>query len=52
MLKATLSLTAVLLLLAAVLPLNAAELHVSPQGDDAHPGTEAAPLRTIQRAAG
>lgn len=50
MLKATLSLTAVLLL-AVVLPLEAAELHVSLQGDDAHPGTEAAPLRTIQRAA-
>ncbi len=31
--------------------LQAAEFHVAPSGDDAHPGTRAAPLRTIQRAA-
>lgn len=32
-------------------PLPAAELHVATSGNDAHPGTPAAPLRTIQRAA-
>jgi pectin methylesterase-like acyl-CoA thioesterase len=30
---------------------RAGELHVSVAGDDAHTGTAAAPLRTIQRAA-
>ena len=32
-------------------PLHAAELHVAMDGDDAHPGTPEAPLRTIQSAA-
>jgi alpha-L-arabinofuranosidase len=31
--------------------LNAAELHVKPNGDDSNPGSEDAPLRTIQHAA-
>jgi len=31
--------------------LQAAELHVAPNGEDSNPGTQAAPLRTIQRAA-
>ena len=31
--------------------IHAAELHVALQGNDANPGTRAAPLRTIQRAA-
>ena len=31
--------------------LHAAEFHVAPSGNDANPGTPAAPLRTIQRAA-
>jgi alpha-N-arabinofuranosidase len=35
--------------LAATLP--AADFHVAPNGNDANPGTPAAPLRTIQRAA-
>lgn len=30
---------------------HAAEIHVAPIGNDANPGTQAAPLRTIQRAA-
>ena len=30
---------------------TAAEFHVAPNGNDANPGTQAAPLRTIQRAA-
>jgi hypothetical protein len=38
-------------LLVAAGPLRAREFHVAPHGDDAHPGTRAAPLRTIQRAA-
>jgi alpha-N-arabinofuranosidase len=42
-------LTSVIVLLAA--PLQAAELHVALDGDDTHPGTQAAPLRTIQAAA-
>lgn len=33
------------------LPLLAAEYHVAVTGNDAHPGTKTAPLRTIQRAA-
>lgn len=32
-------------------PLQAGELHVATGGDDSHGGTQAAPLRTIQRAA-
>lgn len=42
------------ILWAALLPRiapTAAELHVAVTGDDAHPGTPAVPLRTIQRAA-
>ena len=31
--------------------LQAAEFHVAPRGNDANPGTQAAPLRTIQHAA-
>ena len=34
-----------------LVPLQAADLHVAPSGDDTHPGTPAAPLRTIQAAA-
>ena len=30
---------------------HAAEFHVAPKGNDANPGTQTAPLRTIQRAA-
>jgi len=30
---------------------HAAEIHVAPKGDDANPGTESKPFRTIQRAA-
>jgi len=41
----------VVALLSCLSPLHAAELHVAISGDDAHPGTPAAPLRTIQRAA-
>lgn len=40
------------LLAAALAAADAAELHVAVTGDDAAPGTAAAPLRTIQRAAG
>jgi alpha-N-arabinofuranosidase len=39
------------LLLAPLSALHAAELHVAITGSDANPGTQAAPLRTIQRAA-
>ena len=39
------------LIFASLTSLHAAEYHVSPEGDDAHPGTKAAPLQTIQRAA-
>ena len=45
--KANLLVVATLLLA----PLHAADLHVALSGDDTHPGTAAAPLRTIQRAA-
>ena len=38
-------------LLLLTVPALAAELHVGPAGDDANPGTEASPLRTIQAAA-
>ncbi|NUQ62576.1 MAG: right-handed parallel beta-helix repeat-containing protein [Pirellulales bacterium] len=31
--------------------IQAGEFHVAAQGDDSHPGTQAAPLRTVQRAA-
>lgn len=34
--------------LAALDSLSASEFHVSPQGDDRHPGTAAQPLRTLQ----
>jgi alpha-N-arabinofuranosidase len=44
----TLFLFAAALLLA---PLHAAELHVASDGDDTHPGSREAPLRTIQGAA-
>ena len=37
------------LLIAATV--HAAEFHVAPKGNDANPGTQTAPLRTIQRAA-
>jgi uncharacterized protein YgiM (DUF1202 family) len=39
------------LLLAPLAATHAAEFHVAPSGNDANPGTQAAPLRTIQRAA-
>ena len=42
------------LLVVAVLlltPSHAADLHVATTGNDAHPGTPSAPLRTIRRAA-
>jgi len=35
---------------ASVVPVVAAERHVSPRGDDANPGTEAAPFRTLGKA--
>ena len=38
-------------LLLAPAAARAAEFHVAPSGNDANPGTQAAPLRTIQRAA-
>lgn len=41
----------VLLLCTATCAAHAAELHVATTGDDKQPGTSAAPLRTIQRAA-
>jgi hypothetical protein len=41
----------VFLLCAATCAAHAAELHVATTGDDKQPGTSAAPLRTIQRAA-
>ena len=37
--------------LALATGLHAAEFHVAPKGNDANPGTQAAPLRTIQHAA-
>jgi len=46
---AILTLTA--LLLAPLAAARAADLHVAPGGNDANPGTQSAPLRTIQRAA-
>ncbi len=42
---------AAVLLLAPLAAARAAELHVAPSGDDANPGTQPAPLRTIQHAA-
>ena len=39
------------LLLVPLAALHAADFHVAPSGNDANPGTRAAPLRTIQRAA-
>jgi hypothetical protein len=38
----------VALLLLPLAALNAAELHVASNGDDANPGTEAKPFATIQ----
>ena len=38
-------------ILAPVVLIRAAEIHVATSGKDADPGTKAAPLRTIQRAA-
>lgn len=43
-------LAAVLQILVAGFPLAAGELHVSPGGDDANPGTAAKPLATLERA--
>ena len=44
-------LAAAAILLLAPAAARAAEFHVAPSGNDANPGTQAAPLRTIQRAA-
>jgi alpha-N-arabinofuranosidase len=44
-------LTLAALLLAPLAATHAADFHVAPSGDDANPGTQAAPLRTIQRGA-
>ena len=38
-------------ILALVITTQAVEFHVAPDGNDSHPGTRAAPFRTIQRAA-
>ena len=43
-------LAAVLQIRVAGFPLAAGELHVSPGGDDANPGTAAKPLATLERA--
>jgi len=43
-------LTNLLLLLASATPGFAAELHVSPDGNDANPGTQAKPFATLERA--
>ncbi|MCY3018352.1 MAG: right-handed parallel beta-helix repeat-containing protein [Planctomycetota bacterium] len=45
------SLMCVALLLAPTAVLHAADIHVAPGGKDANPGTQTAPLRTIQRGA-
>jgi hypothetical protein len=42
-------LAAVLQIRATAFPLAAGELHVSPEGDDANPGTAAKPLATLER---
>ncbi|MFH1918879.1 MAG: right-handed parallel beta-helix repeat-containing protein [Planctomycetota bacterium] len=47
----TLTACAAALLLVPLAALHAADFHVAPSGNDANPGTQAAPLRTIQRAA-
>jgi len=47
----TLIACAAALLMAPLAALDAAEFHVAPSGNDANPGTPAAPLGTIQRAA-
>lgn len=47
--RATLSTLLALPMFALTLP--AAEIHVAKNGDDAHAGTQSAPVRTIQRAA-
>ncbi|HUT88033.1 MAG TPA: right-handed parallel beta-helix repeat-containing protein [Thermoguttaceae bacterium] len=47
----TLMACAAALLLAPLAATHAADFHVALGGNDAHPGTQAAPLRTIQRAA-
>ena len=41
----------ILLVGLSLAPIHAADFHVAPNGNDANPGTRAAPLRTIQRAA-
>ena len=38
-------------IIAFAIATHAAEFHVAVNGKDLHPGTKAAPLRTIQRAA-
>jgi hypothetical protein len=38
------------LLLAPLSALHAAEFHVAPRGNDAHPGTKAKPFATLERA--
>jgi hypothetical protein len=43
-------LATVLQILASAFPLAAGELHVSPKGDDANPGTAAKPMVTLDRA--
>jgi alpha-N-arabinofuranosidase len=47
----TLIACAAALLLAPLAATHAADFHVAPSGNDANPGTQATPLRTIQRAA-
>ena len=49
--RRTLRACATLLLLAPLAATHGADFHVAPSGNDANPGTQAAPLRTIQRAA-
>lgn len=49
--RSSLVLIAAACLLAPCAAVRAGEFHVAPGGDDAAPGTKAAPLRTIQRAA-
>ena len=49
--RLTIAMFAAALLLSFPLATKAADLHVAVSGNDANPGTPAAPLRTIQRAA-
>jgi alpha-N-arabinofuranosidase len=44
-------LSLIVLLLAPLAATHAADFHVAPSGNDANPGTQAAPFRTIQHAA-